>query len=263
MLHVDPSPFQLKHCTPLRPYALGTTPSNFLVAPYSIQVTSCTDRSGSAGRVTDCHVYTLERFQVWGSSLVYDNHLWTISWPLRNPFYSSVVLCSLLHLSVNHLFCRLQSSLRSHISFLNCCPVIINSISFHGSLCYYRKGLSRIISFSCLFVLPPNIFRPKYLQRAKRTVPSLIKWWSLFASSDQSLQRPLPSALHTVWSFNKRLLLVYGCRWVSCTCDSALNTIFFEPPRDFRRARHRCWSRRLYTFFWWQRLGFSRGLGKQ
>ena len=61
MLHVDPSPFQLKHRTPLGPYAHGTAPLNLLVvAPYLIQVTSCKDRSGSAGRVTECHVYTFE-----------------------------------------------------------------------------------------------------------------------------------------------------------------------------------------------------------
>ena len=148
--------------------------------------------------MTDCHVYTLERFQglrfesrTRKSPLV---HVFFLS----KSFYSRVVPCSLLHLSVNHLFCRLQSSLRSHISFLNCRPVIINSISFHGFLCYYRNGLPRIISYSCLFVLPPNIFSPKDLQGAKRTVPSL-KWWSLFASSDQLLRRPLSSALQTAW----------------------------------------------------------------
>ena len=142
-----------------------------------------------------------------------------------------------VHLSVDGIFCWLQSSLCSLILFINCRPVIINSIRFHGFIRYYRKITPRIISIGRLFVLPTNIFRPKDLQRAKRTVLNL-KWWSLFASSDQSLQRPLSSALHTVWSFNKRLLLVYGCRRVSCTCDSALNTIFFEPPKDFRCAGH-------------------------
>ena len=128
MLHVDPSPFQLKHCTPLRPYALGTTPSNFLVAPYSIQVTSCTDRSGSAGRVTDCRVYT---FQWMSRSAVRVSCTTITAQPSHDyngiPFplvLSSVVVA----LEYRLFFCWLQSSLCSLILFNNCRPAIINSI---------------------------------------------------------------------------------------------------------------------------------------